>query len=144
MNLNSPRLFALLLSVFLLFAVPSYSQQVVGAITGTVTDPTGASIPDATVKAVNIATNLEVSAHTKSNGSYELPELPGGTYKVTFSKDGFKTETHTEVLVNGNRTTTVDSSLVVGEISATVEVTAVPLMDQVDTTTGYVVDELTI
>ena len=110
-----------------------------GAITGTVTDPSGAVVSDATVKAVNIATNLEVAAHTKS-GSFVIPDLPAGTYRVTVTKDGFKTETHTKILVFGNRTTTVDTTLVVGSISATVEVTAVPLMNQVDTTIGYVVD----
>src|ERR1700722_1575434 len=143
MKFNSLKVLALLFSIFIL-SLPSYSQQVVGAITGTVSDPTGAAVPDATVKATNLATNLEITAKTKSNGTYVVPELPAGTYKLTFTKDGFKTETHTEVLVNGNRTTTVDSALVLGAISATVEVTAVPLMNQVDTTSGYVVDELTI
>jgi hypothetical protein len=143
MKLDSPKVLALLISI-LIFSLPSNSQQVVGAITGTVTDPTGAAVPDATVKALNAATNFEIVAHTKSNGTYVVPELPAGTYKLTISKDGFKTETHTEVLVNGNRTTTVDASLVLGEITAQVEVTAVPLMNQVDTTSGYVVDSLTI
>ena len=46
--------------------------------------------------------------------------------------------------MNGNRTTTVDGSLKVGQVSTTVEVTATPLMNQVDTTNGYVVDQLTI
>jgi hypothetical protein len=116
------------------------AQQTLGAITGTVTDPSGAVVPDATVKAVNIATNLEVAAQTKSNGSFVLPDLPAGTYRVTVTKDGFKTETHTKILVFGARTTTVDTTLVVGSIGTTVEVSAVPLMNQVDTTIGYVVD----
>ena len=118
-------------------------QQTLGAITGTVTDPSGAVVSDATVKAVNIATNLEVTAQTKS-GSFVIPDLPVGTYRVTVTKDGFKTETHTRILVFGNRTTTVDTTLVVGSIGTTVEVTAVPLMNQVDTTIGYVIDTNTI
>ncbi len=120
------------------------AQQTLGAITGTVTDPSGAVIADATVKAVNIATNLQVDAHTKANGAFSIPDLPSGTYRVTVTKDGFKTETHTKILVFGNRTTTVDTSLVVGSIGTTVEVNAVPLMNQVDTTIGYVVDANTI
>lgn len=119
-------------------------QGTLGAITGTVSDQSGAVVSDATVKAVNVATNLEVAAHTKSNGAFFIPDLPVGTYRVTVTKDGFKTETHTQILVFGNRTTTVDTSLVVGSIGATVEVTAVPLMNQVDTTIGYVVDTNTI
>jgi Carboxypeptidase regulatory-like domain/TonB dependent receptor len=129
----------------LAFLTPIASaQQTLGAITGTVTDPSGAVVSDAIVKAVNIATNLEVAAHTKSNGSFVIPDLPAGTYRVTVTKDGFKTENHTHILVSGARTTTVDTTLVVGSISATVEVNAVPLMNQVDTTIGYVVDANTI
>ena len=120
------------------------AQQTLGAITGTVTDPSGAFVSDATVKAVNIATNLQVAAQTKTNGSFTIPDLPAGTYRVTVTKDGFKTETHTRILVFGNRTMTVDTSLVVGSIGTTVEVSAVPLMNQVDTTIGYVVDTQTI
>src|SRR5580698_4001184 len=119
MKANSLKVLALLFSILIL-SLPSKSQQVVGAITGTVTDPSGAAVPDATVKALNTATNLEVVAHTKSNGSYLVPELPAGTYKLTITKVGFKTETHTEVLVNGNRTTTVDATLAVGAVSSIV------------------------
>jgi Carboxypeptidase regulatory-like domain/TonB dependent receptor len=131
------------LSLAFLMQIAS-AQQTLGAITGTVTDPSGAVVSDATVKAVNIATNLEVDARTKTNGSFVIPDLPGGTYRVIVTKDGFKTETHTRILVFGSRTTTVDTSLVVGSIGATVEVSAVPLMNQVDTTIGYVVDTQTI
>jgi hypothetical protein len=120
------------------------AQLTLGAITGTVTDPSGAVVSDAAVKAVNLATNLEVVAHTKANGAFTIPDLPDGAYRVTVTKDGFKTETHTRILVFGNRTTTVDTTLVVGAISSTVEVNAVPLMNQVDTTIGYVVDTQTI
>ena len=121
-----------------------FGQQTLGAITGTVTDASGAVVADATVKAVNYATNLEVSAHTTTNGSFLIPDLPAGTYRVSVTKEGFKTETHTKILVFGNRTTTVDTSLVVGSVGTTVEVSAVPLMNQVDTTIGYVVDTNTI
>jgi Carboxypeptidase regulatory-like domain/TonB dependent receptor len=138
--------FVCVLTVALLtgFTPLAIGQATLGGITGTVTDPSGAVVTDATVKAVNIATNLEVAAHTKTNGSFVIPDLPAGTYRVTITKDGFKTETHTKILVSGNRTTTVDTTLVVGSISATVEVNAVPLMNQVDTTIGYVVDTNTI
>ena len=142
----SPRWVAVVIISLLSVTVwtrPAIAQQTLGAITGTVTDPSGAVVSDATVKAINLATNLEVAAHTK-NGSFLIPDLPTGTYRVTVTKDGFKTETHTQILVFGNRTTTVDTSLVVGSISATVEVNAVPLMNQVDTTIGYVVDTQTI
>ncbi len=142
--MNVLRTIPSMLLLCLLAVFPSHAQQTLGAITGTVTDSSGAAVSGASAKALNIATNLEVSATTTSNGAYQIPELPAGTYRLTFTKDGFKTETHTEVLVNGNRTTTVDSSLVVGEVNSSVEVNAVPLMNQTDTTNGYVVDAGTI
>jgi flavin-binding protein dodecin len=123
---------------------PMLAQDVLGGITGTVKDATGAAVPDATVRAQNIGTNLEVVQHTQTNGSYTVQNVPAGAYRVTFTKEGFETETHTQVLVNANRITTVDGDLKVGTVATTVEVTATPLMNQVDTTNGYVVDQLTI
>src|SRR5580658_4299666 len=123
---------------------PLAAQQVLGAITGTVQDSSGAAVPSATVKAINTATNLTVSAKTESNGSYLVPNLPAGTYTLAFTKEGFETESHTEVLVNSNRTTTVNGSLQLGAVATTVKVESVALMNQVDTTNGYVVDQATI
>jgi hypothetical protein len=136
---------SMLCSIFMLtLEAPLKAQQILGAITGTVKDTTGAFVPDASVTAQNVATNLKVSAHSDGKGSYQIPNLPAGAYKVTIGKDGFETENHTEILVNGDRTTTVDGDLKVGQTSTTIEVNATPLMNQTDTTNGYVVDQLTI
>jgi len=136
--------FAFLLFVSLFLHAPLGAQDILGGITGTVKDVSGAAIPDATVRVVNTGTNLEVVQHTQSNGTYSIPNIPAGDYRITFTKEGFETETHTQVIVNANRTTTVDGELKVGAVATTVEVTATPLMNQVDTTNGYVVDQLTI
>jgi hypothetical protein len=120
------------------------AQQTLGSITGTVKDSSGAVIPDATVVARNISTNLEITEHTQANGSFTVQNMPIGMYELTFTKSGFQKEVHTQVLVNSDRVTTVDSSLQIGAVSSTVEVTSTPLMNQVDTTNGYVVDQLTI
>ena len=133
-----------ILCVWLAAQSAAFAQRIEGAITGTVLDSSGSAVLDASVKATNLATNLEVIAHTAADGTYGLRDLPAGTYKLTITKDGFATETHTEILVNGDRTTTVDGNLRVGAVSTTVEVTAVPLMNQVDPLNGYVVDQLTI
>lgn len=124
--------------------LPSHAQQILGAITGTVRDASHGLVPDAAVKARNIATNLSVSTISQSSGSYSISNLPAGTYELTFTKEGFDTETHGEVVVNGDRTTTVDADLRVGTVGTTVDVVGTPLMNQVDTTNGYVVDQLTI
>jgi Carboxypeptidase regulatory-like domain/TonB dependent receptor len=123
---------------------PSYAQQILGAITGTIHDASGAAVPDVTATARNIATNLTVTARSQSSGSYSISNLPAGTYELTFTKDGFDSERHTEVNVNGDRTTTVDGDLKVGTVATKVDVLGTPLMNQTDATTGYVVEQATI
>src|SRR5580698_7267744 len=79
-----------------LLALAAHAQQVLGSITGTVLDSSGAVVPDATVKATNIATNLEVTGKSEGNGTYVIRDLTAGTYKLTFTKDGFHAKTNTE------------------------------------------------
>jgi hypothetical protein len=132
-------------AISLLMRAPVRAQDILGAITGTVKDSSGRVVADATVKARSINTNQEISQHTDSNGSYSALNLPIGMYDVTIVKAGFRTETHTQVLVSGNRTATVDATLQVATANTTVNVIeTTPLMNQTDTTNGYVVDTLTI
>jgi Carboxypeptidase regulatory-like domain len=135
---------AAVLALMIAAHVPSYAQQIFGAITGTVTDTSGSAVPDVAVTARNTGTNLSITAHTESGGAYTISNLPAGNYEVTFSKEGFDSERHTAVLVNGDRTTTVDGALKVGTVATKVDVVGTPLMNQVDATTGYVVDTATI
>src|SRR5579864_131968 len=127
-----------------LLSLSCYGQQSLGGINGTVTDSSGGVVQGAVVKIHNVATGFEQTANTKADGSFSIVDLPIGTYSVTFSRDGFKTEAHSQILVQSNRTTTVNGSLQPGEVTATVTVTGTPLMNQTDTTNGYVVDQLTI
>src|SRR5580658_4511998 len=130
------------ISIFLMMSAPLGAQDILGAITGTVKDSSGAVVADATVVARSVNTNEATTQHTDANGSYSALNLPIGMYEVTISKTGFQTESHTQVLVSGNRTATVDGTLQVGAVTATVNVVDVtPLMNQVDTTNGYVVDQ---
>lgn len=121
----------------LVFSLPSNAQQTLGAINGTVTDVSGAVVQGAKVTVRNTGTSLEITGKSKGDGSFEFVDLPLGTYTVSFAKDGFKTEVHSEVLVQGNRTTTVNASLQPGQLSATVTVTGSPLLNETDTTNGY-------
>ena len=141
------RFFRLTFVVFLCLLM-TYStcsaQQTLGAINGTVTDATGAVVQDAKVTARNVNTNLEISKNSKNDGSFEFVDLPLGTYSVTFEKDGFKAEVHSQILVRGNLTTTVNGALQPGALSSTVTVSATPLLNETDTTNGYVLGELEI
>jgi Carboxypeptidase regulatory-like domain/TonB dependent receptor len=125
------------LAALLLICRPAYPQQTLGSINGTVTDASGGVVSKVTVKARNTSTNLEQTAVTRDDGSFSIVDLPIGGYIVAFSRDGFKTEVHSRILVQSDRTTTVNASLQPGEVTATVTVTGTPLMDQTDTTNGY-------
>jgi len=144
--LKLARILSFIATVALLaiIAVPTHAQQSLGAINGTVTDASGAIVQKVAVKIRNTATNLTVNTTTKEDGSFSVVDLPIGTYEITFTKEGFKTEVHSEIVVQGNRATTVNAQLQTGAISTEVTVTATPLMNQTDTTNGYVVDQLTI
>jgi Carboxypeptidase regulatory-like domain len=128
-------LFLFLTIVILPGSLPA--QQTLGAINGTVTDSTGAAVPQAKVEARNVATNLVQTASTKNDGSYSIVDLPIGTYAVTITKDQFKAEKFTEILVRGGLTTTINSQLNPGHVFETVIVTGSPLLNETDTTNGY-------
>lgn len=120
------------------------AQQTLGAINGTVTDSSGAVVPNVNIKARAVATNLELKAASKSDGSFSISDLPIGNYEVTFSKEGFQTAAYPQIIVQGTRTSTVNAKLKPGAVSSTVTVQATPLLNQVDTTTGYVLDSSVI
>lgn len=143
--MNMKRFTCVAIFLFVIFLpVLVSAQQTLGWIDGTVTDSSGGVLQKVTVKARNSATNLEVAAETKNDGSFHIPDLPIGTYEVTFTKDGFKTANYPEILVQGNRTATVNAQLVPGAVTATVTVNATPLLNQTDTTTGYILGDLEI
>jgi hypothetical protein len=112
-------------------------QETLGGLNGTVTDASSAVVQGTSVKARAVATNLEVSAETKNDGSFSIADLPIGVYEVTFTKDGFQTAKYTQILVQGNRTTTVNTQLKPGAVSSTVTVESTPLLNETDTTNGY-------
>jgi hypothetical protein len=120
------------------------AQGLLGSILGSVTDPSGAAVGDVDVTAKNLGTNLAVSAKTQGNGLYQIPNLPIGNYTVNFRKAGFEIETHPQILVQAERSATVNASLRVGAVSTTVSVTGTPLLNETDPTNGYVLDEKTI
>jgi hypothetical protein len=124
-------------ALLVLFSVPTGAQQTLGAINGTITDPSGAVVQNVAVKIRNVSTNLEINAETKEDGSFSVVDLPIGTYEVTLSKEGFQKQVYSQILVQGNRTTTVNAEMSPGTISSTIEVTATPLLNQTDTTNGY-------
>jgi len=113
------------------------AQQTLGSMNGTVRDVTGAVVQGAQVQARAVATNLEVSAQSQSDGSFNIADLPIGTYEVKFTKEGFQTADYPRIIVQGSRTTTVNASLKPGAVSSSVTVEETPLLNETDTTNGY-------
>src|SRR5579863_2919486 len=143
-NSASRRALTVCLLSLLFLAHTAIGQQTLGSLNGTITDASGAVLPGTSVKARALATNLEVSAQSKNDGSFSIADLPIGRYEVTFTKDGFQKAVYPEIVVQGNRTTTLNSQLKPGAVSSTVTVEATPLLNQTDTTTGYSLDEVQI
>ena len=115
----------------------AFAQQTLGSMNGTVTDTSGAVVQGVSVKAHSAATNLEVTGTSRGDGSFSIADLPIGTYEVTFMKEGFQTAVYPQIIVQGDRTATVNAKLKPGAVASTVTVEATPLLNETDTTTGY-------
>src|SRR5690349_16026771 len=131
--------FSVFLTVLaLLTTLPLAAQTITGTISGDVTDSTGAVVPNATITVQNVGTGLERTATTSSSGSYRVPELPIGDYKVTATAQGFKTVVRTAQVATG-AVTHADFSLQVGQRQETVEVEGTaPLIDLSPNNNNYV------
>ncbi len=138
-----PRLLAVTAAVVLSSSV-LLAQQTLGAITGEVTDPSGSVVLNSTVSIVDEQTSYTRTTKTSGDGTYVFVNLPIGAYTVTFAAPGFNTQKTPHIPVQGNRTATLNVQLKVANTSDTIEVDAVPLMNAVDTTNGYVMDKAQI
>ncbi|MFL6354344.1 MAG: TonB-dependent receptor domain-containing protein [Bryobacteraceae bacterium] len=126
----------LLLAASLFLTLPILGQLTSGNLTGTVYDPTGATVPGAPIVAHNNATGVDVSTTATSGGDYRFENLPIGTYTVTVSAPGFTKAEVGNVTVRLNQTVTTNVHLTIGQATATVQVTeaAAPI----DTSTAQI------
>jgi hypothetical protein len=129
-----------LLAVLFQLAVCALAQQTLGGIIGTVSDKSGSVLPDTAVTIVGDQTKLTRTQKTNGNGAYDFVNLPIGTYTVTAAHEGFQTEKLPSILVQADRTATLNVSMKVGQVGTTIEVEAAPAMNAVDTTNGYVLE----
>jgi hypothetical protein len=127
---NGTRLAVLLAAFFVLFAVPAFAQE--ATIIGTVTDPTGAAVPNAPIALTNAGTGIVRNTVTNSDGQYVVPDLAIGTYSLRVTATGFKaTEQKNVVLAVGDRTR-LDFKLQVGSAQEQVTVEANAVAVQTD------------
>src|SRR5215471_9819029 len=101
-----------------------FGQAGTGTITGTVTDPVGAVIANASVEARNTETNVPYPTVTTETGAYTIVRLPPGPYSVTVSAPGFKKLNRSGLAVDAGQTLPLDLSLEVGSAAESVTVTA--------------------
>jgi hypothetical protein len=98
-----------------------------GTIKGTVTDPSGAVIPSATVVTTHVATGVETRRETTAAGLYVIAPLPVGTYKLTATASGFRALVQEQVVVDALTTVEMNLKLEVGTTAESVTVSATPL-----------------
>src|SRR5690349_21131530 len=88
-------------AVIVLFSVPlCLAQTERASLSGRVTDPSGAAVVDAEAQATNTDTNFSTTTRTNVQGLYVLPSLPPGRYRVSISKQGFKTITKVDLILH--------------------------------------------
>src|SRR3984957_17246231 len=126
--------------VTFLFVPCAQAQQTLGGITGAVADKSGGALTDTTVTVVSEQTKLSRTQKTNGAGTYEFVNLPIGTYNITFTREGFQTQNVPSILVQANRTSTVNATLDVGKVTSTITVNESPLLNATDTTNGYALD----
>jgi Carboxypeptidase regulatory-like domain/TonB dependent receptor len=129
------------LVVLVLVAAAGYAQTFRGAINGTVTDPSGAVVAGADVKATEIATAIVHSTLTTSGGEFAFQDLPLGAYRVTVTVKGFQQTNVENINVTAGSVYTVPVKLTMGRETTAVEVSAAAL--EVDTTTSTQNDTIT-
>src|SRR5262245_42629667 len=100
------------------------AQAASGVIEGTVTDASGAVVPNAKVKVVNLDTGLDREATTNEKGLYRLQLLPVGNYQVTVPQAGFNTFVQSGITLSAGQAATVDVALKTGAVNSEVSIVA--------------------
>lgn len=130
-----------LLAIAFLISLPTAAQTFNARLTGTVTDPSGAAVPSATVTAVQVQTSVRRAASTDASGVYNIPLLLPGLYEVLIEAPGFEKQVRRDVRLEVNQTATADFSLTVGQVAVSVDVTAeIPLLQSETSGVGATIE----
>jgi hypothetical protein len=119
--------------------------QTLGEITGRVSDPSGAGVPDSALTLINTATSAVRQTNSTSDGFYSFPSLPPGFYNLKTEHPGFKTSTSNNIEVQVQQTVRLDLTLQVGQVNESVEVSAAAdLLQAENATVGSVISNTSI
>src|SRR5215831_8593828 len=103
------------IALLLLCGTALFAQEFRATLTGTVTDPSGAAVPGATVKATNTATNTSKETKTTGDGVYTIPFLDPGVYTVEATAAGFQTLKREAITLSVGQRLVLGLSLTVGQ-----------------------------
>jgi hypothetical protein len=120
---TSDCLASILLMVVIIFPAALYAQVAGGTLSGTITDPTGRAVPQAQILIKNVATGVERTVTTNTDGFYTAVNLLPGEYQLRITATGFNTEIKTGITMNVGAQQTFDLALKVGTVANTVQVT---------------------
>ena len=127
--------------VLFLFAAVAFGQSTAN-IVGTVRDSTEAAVPGARVTAVNVQTGLRLTRESSGDGSYSIPLVPAGQYRLEVEKDGFQRYARSGITLAVGDNATLDVALAVGSLAESVTVTsAAPLLETQTGTIRGLVDQ---
>ena len=141
--------FAISMLVFSTFIALTASQayaQVSGAtLSGTVTDSSGAVIPNAQVAILDVSTGVTRTVTTGGAGFYTAPNLLPGIYEIRATAPGFSTQVHRGITLTVGAEQALDIKMQVGQVSQTVEVTTeAPTVELTSSTLSAVVNATTV
>jgi hypothetical protein len=120
-----------------------YAQDFRATVAGQVTDPSGASVPNASVKAINAATNESREVKSNSQGAYNIPFLDPGVYNIEVRANGFQLLKREAIQLAVSQRLEMNLTLTVGQATTEVTVTGQEeLLNTVDTERGLVFDPL--
>ena len=122
--------------VVLALSIPAHvsAQVISGDLVGTVLDKTGATVPGATVEAVNAATGVKYPTTAGDTGEYRINNLPVGMYNITASSSNFAATTVNGFTIELNKTTTLQITLEIKGAVTSIEVSGQAVA--LDTTTA--------
>jgi hypothetical protein len=139
--MKTARMISCLTLLCISLAVHVSAQVNNASLTGLVTDPTGAVVPNASVMIKNRNTDLVNTATTDSSGYYTFASLPVGTYTATIELPGFKKAIHENINLEVGQKARIDIILEVGAVTETVVVGSAPqLLTTQEATTGGVIE----
>ncbi|HYI93956.1 MAG TPA: carboxypeptidase-like regulatory domain-containing protein, partial [Bryobacteraceae bacterium] len=133
-------------NLFRAFAILAFAstmteaQEVRATLSGTVTDPTGAPVPGATVIVTNVGQNVSTPSETNDSGNYVFPYLAPGTYRLSVERTGFKKYSRASIVLEAQDKARADVALELGDISQSVTVDAdVSLLQTESASRGQVI-----